>query len=88
MIKRIRIFYHRETNLIQGFKLSVREWVRFKVQEDLNDLVYKDDFSAIYHRNREKGVYVVYAHTHRDAQRAMRKHFKNPLIQEPSYEQV
>lgn len=75
MIKRIRLFYHTETNRIEGFKLSVREWVRYKVRESVNDLVYKDDFSAIYHRNRESGVYVVYAHTHRDAQKAIKKFF-------------
>jgi hypothetical protein len=88
MIKRIRIFYNTKTGNIKGSKLSIKDWVRYKIHENLDSLEYKDDFSAIYARDRENGVFVVYAHTHRDAQKAMRKFFKNPLIQENGYEQV
>lgn len=75
MLRRVRIFYKKESQTVKARLLPIKEWVRCKVNESLEQLVYKDDFSAIYCRNLEKGVFAVYAHTHRDAQRAMRKFF-------------
>ena len=75
MIRRVRVFVHTKTNSVQGKLLPIRDWVRYKVHEDIENIVYKDDFSTIFCRNHENGVFVVYAHTHRDAQKAMRKHF-------------
>lgn len=82
MIQRIKIIYHSKTKGLSFRKLGIKEWVKAKVEESIDDLVYKDDFSAVYCRNREKGVYVVYAHTHRDAQKTMRKLFINPQTPE------
>ena len=86
MIRRVRIFVHKDTNKVQGKLMPIRDWVRYKVHENIENIVYKDDFSAIFCRNREKGAYVVYAHTHRDAQKAMRKYFNNPLTVEAYHE--
>jgi hypothetical protein len=86
MLKRVRLFYHSESKLIQSRSFAIKEWVRHKVNENIDNLVYKDDFSTIFTRNRERGLYVVYAHTHRDAQRAMRKFFKNTLTEETGHE--
>jgi len=87
MIRRIRIIYDEKAGTIKGSRLTVRDWVRYKVNEDIQNLEYKDDFSTIFWRNREKGIYIIYAHTHRDAQKAMRKFFNNPLIPETRYDQ-
>ena len=77
MIRRIKIVFHSKTKTLYVQKFGIKEWVKRKVSEDIENLMYKDDFSAVYYRNRENGVYVVYAHTHRDAQKALRKLFSN-----------
>lgn len=73
MLQRARVLYSQDTNTVKGKLLTIRDWVRRKINENLENMIYKDDFSTIFCRNREKGVYIVYAHTHRDAQKALRK---------------
>lgn len=75
MIQRIKLIYDDRNKTVRPKKYPIKDWVRMKVQESVDDLVYKDDFSAIYCLDRENGVFAVYAHTHRDAQKALRKHF-------------
>ena len=72
MIKRIKAIYFEKTNTVTGKSLSVREWVKQKISENLENLISKDDFSSVFCINREKGIYVVYAHSHRDVQKALK----------------
>lgn len=84
MIRRVRLIYNDKDKTIKARQLPLKDWVKLKVDERIGDLVFVSEFSAIYCRNLEKGVYVVYAHTHRDAQKALRKYFVNPLTLEAS----
>lgn len=88
MIRRVRIIYNQKNNTVKGSSLTIRDWVRYKVNESPENIVYKDEFSTIFCRNRENRVFIVYAYTHRNAQKALRKYFNNPLISEADYEKA
>lgn len=79
MLQRVRLLYNDENKTIKSYKLPIKNWVKAKVNEPISTLVYVDDFSAIYLRNPKEKIFVVYAHTHRDAQKALQKHFIKPL---------